>query len=1364
MKANLHAHTTHSIRDSVVKIADYVQRGKELGFEALALSDHGALTGTFEFYKLCKEEEIKPICGVEAYVKEDEGIERLHLILYAIDYVGFQAISKAVKLSNRRIEKRGTLIYPLMNAEILNTCFGPGTSGHGHVFATSACVGGVLAGLNFENESAKTELAELDKSLKNSLATKDAIRFNEDRLRKINEGIDKCKGIKDKKYQNRYKLAQKMRGDEVEKELDTIRAEEAESEKAKIVYASLSEEKKTIQKQITALKKRLPNKDSILNDNMKRHDFLKSYVKDDKSLVEYMEKEALRYQDIFGKGFFFIEVQNHGIPEEIRFMYELDKIAQRTGIPTVAANDAHMLGNTEEDIMARESVMALRFNKLERIREEDKELYIKTEDQLRDALKQILPKDRIDAAIANVDYIADHCNIEFEEHPKHYPVFDKTRNSDELLREMVDKGIKKRFPNGFPSDEYQERIDYELDVIRKMKVSDYHLIVQDLVNFGKKLGYMPEERFEYLRQHISEMSYEEIVSYVEADQSYIGYTIGPGRGSSAGSLVCYVIGITDIDPIKYGLLFERYLNPERVSMPDIDTDYANGYREICIEYTYKRYGAEAVCRIITFSTSAAKSAIKDIAKSIGAAKGCSEEYEALGEALAAEVPTGPKVHISDAQSAFDAMAAVDPRVTEIIKRASLVEGCYHHYGMHAAGVIISDNDNVNEYVPLAWDDGNEQYKTQCNMVEAEELGLLKMDFLGLKNLNIITQILRLIFKRTGKRINPQVDIQEEQDVIKAICASGKTNAIFQLESAGMKDVEKKMGVDCFTDIVLLLAAYRPGPMDSIPNMISVKKGKTAEYRTKELEPILKDTYGSLIYQEQVQQIFRELAGYSYGRADLVRRAMSKKKEKVFLAEKPVFVYGDAQEGIEGCANKGIPADVAEAIFDDMVDFAKYAFNKSHAAAYARVTYILAWLKYHYPLEFMAVAMDWANETQIVALMADAKEMGIKVRPVDINLSEESFTIINDEIYFGFTSVKGIGSADLIVKARKAGEFKSFVDYFLRAHFRSNVTEALIKAGAFDKFCKNRQALKMAFNVMKELAGDIAKYEKSKSEAEEILKMLRDLDSRKAEIDGFDSDYVMSKLKEIGYKNKTIPTIEKQQNTVKRYQKQIDDVVAQVKEVVIPTNIDENVENRLKEEKELIGVYLSGHPLDAYDIPKGVTQVADISSKGRVSICGVISDLKIRKRKTDGADMAFFKLEDRSGVIDVCCFVKEYAEFGMMFTDNATLLISGNVMEDKVYRGKDEEGSGDNEEEPETIYKVSVKFVKEPAKATKEIILELDNIMSWNDVYKYFVAPYVSENAEYRLTLHDKLFGEIRETPVKVNKSFLESELKNFIVA
>lgn len=412
-----------------------------------------------------------------------------------------------------------------------------------------------------------------------------------------------------------------------------------------------------------------------------------------------------------------------------------------------------------------------------------------------------------------------------------------------------------------------------------MNVSDYQLIVQDLVNFAKKLGKMPEERYNYLSENIWKMTFEQIMEYVEADQTYVGMTVGPGRGSSAGSLVCYCLHITDIDPIEHGLLFERYLNPERVSMPDIDSDYANGYRDVVIAYTYKRYGEDAVCRIITYATSAPKSAIKDVAKAIGAAKGQEDEYIALGDALADVIPQKPHESIRNYLSVFEEMNQKNPKVDEIVKRALSIEGAYNHYGMHAAGVIISDNNDVNEYVPLSWDDVNNQWKCQLTMTEAEEdAGLLKMDYLGLKNLNIITEMLRLIYKRTGRKIDPQKDIKEEAEVIKAICGSGKTNAIFQLESAGMKDVERKLGPDKFADLVLLLAAYRPGPMDSIPSMIAVKHGKQPEYRHQMLEHILKDTYGSLIYQEQVQQIFRDLAGYSFGRADLVRRAMSKKRK------------------------------------------------------------------------------------------------------------------------------------------------------------------------------------------------------------------------------------------------------------------------------------------------------------------------------------------------------------------------------------------------------------------------------------------------------------------------------------------------------
>lgn len=719
------------------------------------------------------------------------------------------------------------------------------------------------------------------------------------------------------------------------------------------------------------------------------------------------------------------------------------------------------------------------------------------------------------------------------------------------------------------------------------------------------------------------------------------------------------------------------------------------------------------------------------------------------------IPKKPNERISTYLDIFKEMAVSDNRVEEVITRAISVEGAYHHYGMHAAGVIISDNDDVNEYVPLSWDETNRQWKCQCDMVESEEQGLLKMDYLGLKNLNIITEILRLIYKRTGKIINPDTDIEEESEVIKAICASGNTNAIFQLESAGMKDVEKKLAPDKFEDLVLLLAAYRPGPMDSIPSMIKVKKGAPAKYRHPMLEPILNVTYGSLIYQEQVQQIFRSLAGYSFGRADLVRRAMSKKKEKVFLAEKPIFVYGSEKDNIPGCVANGIPADVAEAIFDDMVDFAKYAFNKSHAAAYARVTYILVWLKYYYPTEFMAVAMDWASQEQLVRLVAEAKEMGIKVLPVDINRSGDKFSIIDGHILFGMTSIKGIGGVEPILKARKEKPFTNFKDFFLRGHFRKDITEKLIAVGAFDNFCKNRKALQMAFNEMMAVTDTKKKNDENILKNQKILDTLYQLEKDKETVDDFDQGYIMSKLREAGYEGKSILTIEKQQKKLQGYLDKDADFNAQLNEIVVPDHIDEDIQEKLAAEKELIGVYLSGHPMDAYRIPSNCVSIESVQGNQVVEVCGIISDFKIRQRKSDGMDMAFFSLEDKSGIIQIACFTKAYAEYAELLGEGKVVSIRGKVMEEEVYSSDDESGE---DVQKEVILKISVYGVKKMTPAEKDICLEISDITIWNDMYTNVIAPYVSETGKYRLILHDKLFNEIRDTGLHVVPQITNDEI------
>lgn len=564
----LHCHTQNSIRDSVMTVGHLCKRAKELGAPAVAISDHGVLTGTPSFLKAAKENNIKPVVGIELYVKEHEYDERLHLIVYAKDKIGYQAMMKAVKLSNKRIEKVKTLIFPLANREILETCFGPGSEGYGHVIATSACVGGVLAGLNFQNRKYESQIEVLSAQVKEYQEIFDLLDSHKKTLETLESAISEILPVSEKKYGMAKKKASKI-VDEAEKmsALAKLAEEENETELAKKKLAQLKANRTAVNKQVTLCKNKLPKDRAIIEQRMSRLKELKSQVRNKEELISLMQSEAVRYSELFGKDNFYIELQFHGIPEEKEFMYVLDNIAQKLNIPTVAANDAHMAGNTKEDIIGRETITSLRFTKFEALEKTDYELYLKNDEELENALTLVVTPSRAKLAMENVGKIVEACNYVPDENPKHYPVFDKTQDSFELLKKFAYEGISKRFPNGFPTDEYQKRLDYELEVIKKMNVSDYHLIVQDLINFGKKLGKMPEERFNYLSEHIWEMSFEEIVEYVNADQSYVGYTVGPGRGSSAGSLVCYLIGITDLDPIKYNLLFERYLNPERITMP-----------------------------------------------------------------------------------------------------------------------------------------------------------------------------------------------------------------------------------------------------------------------------------------------------------------------------------------------------------------------------------------------------------------------------------------------------------------------------------------------------------------------------------------------------------------------------------------------------------------------------------------------------------------------------------------------------------------------------------------------------------------------------------------------------------------------------
>ena len=1337
----LHCHTEHSLLDSTLKPEELVKRAAELGAKAVALTDHGTMTAVPSFKKAAKEHGILPIIGVEAYVADNKEDERLHLILMATDLVGERAIGKLMTAANTNVTKVGKLRFPVATKEMLTRFFAEGTEAHGHVIATSACMNGVLIGLSSQNAKNRDNLGKMKKAVKSTQDILNIIEFSQNANAENTRKMGELASFIKKSFKAREKMISKIT-DPAEKaaEEEKLNKEKADSEKASVIISRLKAENAARQKKMTELKKKLPKDMDMVNAQIERVKRLEESICTEDVIVNRMEAEALWYDGIFGHGNFYIEIQNHGVPEELKYMHILVKIAEKYDIPYVAANDIHMA--KKEDAFARQIIRSLRFNKWSEENTGDSELYIKTDKELFASISHAVGAEKADIAMQNIGRLVSRCKYE-EDDTKHYPKFSKTENADELIRKLAYEGISKRYTKEEWTKEYADRLEYELSVITKMGYSDYHLIDQDFINFTKKLGYMPEEKFQYLTDHIRDMSYEEIVAYVDADQSNVGYVIGPGRGSAAGSLVCYLLGITNIDPIKNGLIFERFLNPERVSMPDIDTDFANGYRDIAVIYVAKKYGENAVCRIVTEGTSAARGSIRNVARVLATKEGNDEEYiNMIGDTLARCVPLKPGATIKDNLDAMQPVFAEYPEAKVIIDGAMAIEGTVIQYGMHAAGVIISDNDDVSDYVPLMIDDKTKNWKCQVNMTEAEEAHLLKMDFLGLRNLNIITDTLRLIRKTKGIKINPDKDIKIEKKVISSICATGKTNSIFQLESGGMKSMLQQFGPDSFEDLTLLLAAYRPGPMDFIPQMIEVKHGRRAmNFATPELEPILSVTYGCIIYQEQVQQIFQKLAGYSLGQADIVRRAMSKKKEKVLMAERESFINGDPKRNIPGCVKNGIPANVASDLFDSMREFSKYAFNKSHAAAYALITYITAWLKYYYPTEYLCVAMEYATSARIQGLIEECKGYNIAVKPLDINKSEAEFSVEGNDIYFGITSIKGIGNIDATIKARKEKKFVSFADYMFRGHFDKTVTNNLIDAGAFDAFCPNRKALTAAAEIMMAYLKDYRKIEK------DLQNLYITLDIVKEPV----SDTVkMERLQDAKIKTgKTIPIPEKIESRITDKKAKLSEIKEEIEMVVIPVEIPENLEEKLEREKELLGVYITGHPIDAYEMPEGTSSISELVPSKTATVTGIVRDFRIVQRKKDNADMAFFNLEDKTDSMKVVCFANDFANCNSVLHEGAVVSITGKVAENEVENVSYDE-NGEETSTVEVELQMYCKVCKPAQKKKNDLIMNIPNIMEWTDHIRNEVRTYETMDSNYRLVLHDKLFNEMRVTSIGIS--------------
>ena len=900
---------------------------------------------------------------------------------------------------------------------------------------------------------------------------------------------------------------------------------------------------------------------------------------------EGAKAHAVEMDALFGRGNYYLELQDHGLEADPAVVAGLVRIHEETGIPLVCTNDAHYI--EKKDARTQDILMCIQTGKTEddpnRMRFEREEMYVKSTEEM-EALFGKYP-----GAMENTQKIADMCQVEFEFGKYHLPEFhlpEGESDPDAYFEKLCREGFARRYPDR-PA-EYEKQLEYEMGVIRQMGFVDYFLIVSDFIGYAKRNG----------------------------------IPVGPGRGSAAGSIVAYAMAITEIDPMKYGLFFERFLNPERVTMPDIDIDFCIRRRQEVIDYVSRKYGEDHVVQIVTFGTMKAKAAIRDVGRVLNF------PYAEVDN-IAKQVPFDLKMTLDKALVLSKGLSDLyngDERVKELVDMARKIEGMPRNASTHAAGVVITKRP-VYEYVPLATNDG--QPVTQYTMTTIEELGLLKMDFLGLRNLTVLDDAVKMVQKEIpGFKLE---DIPDDDMAVYQMLSEGKTSGVFQMESAGMTGVGVGLKPKSIEDICAIIALYRPGPMDSIPRFLACAQDPTkVTYKHPLLEPILSNTYGCIVYQEQVIKIFQDLAGYSLGQADMVRRAMSKKKEKDVQRERQSFIHGDPKRGIPGCQANGIPAAVAESIYDEINDFAHYAFNKSHSLAYAIVAYQTAWFKCRHPREYMAALLTSVLDSQdkVAEYISECRENGIALLPPDINESETAFTVSGENIRFGLAALKGVGAgftAAVLAERDKGGPFRSFQEFCARmydAELNKRVLDSLIRSGCFDSLgCRRSQLMKVHEQVVDAIARD-----------------------RKKNLEGqFD-------LFGGGGDSLSVPT------------------------VLLPDIPEFSPVELMSMEKETTGLYLSGHPMDEYRkeaVKFGAVPISAVMAAGeedraspwgdgqRVTLAGVVASVRTKTTKNNTL-MAYVMLEDATGAMELLCFSRTLTESGAYLKANLPVVVTGRV--------------------------------------------------------------------------------------------------------
>ena len=1010
-----------------------------------------------------------------------------------------------------------------------------------------------------------------------------------------------------------------------------------------------------------------------------------------RGMYEEACRSAKEYEEIFGKGNFFLELQDHGLPEQKQVNQALLRMSRELGIELVATNDIHY--TYAEDVKPHDILLCLQTGKRlsdeDRMRYEGGQYYVKSPEEMARLFPYALQ------ALENTQKIADRCNVEIEFGVTKLPKYDVPEGytSWEYLNKMCWDGFAERYPDD--DGHLKDQLTYELSIIQKMGYVDYFLIVWDFIK--------------YARDH--------------------GIAVGPGRGSAAGSLVSYTLGITNIDPAKYQLLFERFLNPERVSMPDIDVDFCFERRQEVIDYVVRKYGKDRVAQIVTFGTLAARGVLRDVGRVM-------DLPYAFVDSIAKMVPQELNITLDKAlqmNPEFRNLYETNEQVKELVDMSKRLEGLPRHTSMHAAGVVISQKA-VDEYVPLSRaSDGS--VTTQFTMTTLEELGLLKMDFLGLRTLTVIQNAVQMAEKSSGAKIDIDHIDYDDKAVLDSL-GTGKTDGVFQLESTGMKNFMKELKPQSLEDIIAGISLYRPGPMDFIPQYIRGKNNPDSiTYDCPELESILEPTYGCIVYQEQVMQIVQKLAGYTLGRADLVRRAMSKKKAAVMQQERQNFVYGNEAEHVPGCISNGIPEKVANKIYDDMIDFAKYAFNKSHAAAYAVVAYQTAWLKYYYPVEFMAALMTSVidNSTKVSEYILVCRQMGIQILAPDINESVGVFSVSDGAIRYGLNAIKSVGKPvieELIREREAGGTFKDLADFIDRTsgkEVNKRTVENFIKAGAFDSFGANRRQMMMIYGQMMD---DVAQKKK------------KDFAGQMSLFDfAAEEDKASFKVK-------------------------------------IPNVAEYSKEDLLAFEKEVLGFYISGHPLEEYEeqwkngishvttdfLPVEEGELPKVHDGERAIVGGMITAKTMKATKTNKM-MAFLNVEDLVGNVEVIVFPRDYEKNAALLNVDSKVFVSGRI-------------SAEEDKASKLIMEKIVPF----AVASKELWIQFADMEEYQrrerDLYRLLmdsegddqVVIYVkkekmkkvlsmSRNVRVNEELLEKLYREFGEKNVKAVQKRIENTAK-----